>query len=487
MKLDKKLKESYNKQVSKPEDYQNLANNLNIKKTHHTFFRTLKISGLVAASLVGTFVLVVAGSFLISSIQTVDNFKSVKKARFSIYDTNLVKSATFKSLNNIEYTEEMENRTINENFVNSLNSFASNSFSKMEKNNNIAYSPLMFYTQLDLISCAVSDEETATQFDDALLINNASERQTNIYNAMRNNFFVNAQNKNTVQAKNAVFVHSEFGANEQFVNDMSVRNTEIYEMDFQNSQDVNKAVDWINQSVNEPGFIDSNYLEIKEDSALLFASTLYFDNSWSHKFKTEDTKEDDFYLADGTTIKTKFMNHVTYTHVNEYDEYISTYDNYSSGYSIQYFVPKDINDNIFNLLPSNFLDVSNEKNEDYAMVSLSLPKMELTCSSKLTDVAKDLGITNPYVFHSNHLKNAFRDGELLEYSYLNYSKQKTSISFSEDGTVVKSLTMTMGAAGKAAEPHRDGYKIELNQPFVYCIRDRSGLPLILGAVTNPTK
>ena len=113
--------------------------------------------------------------------------------------------------------------------------------------------------------------------------------------------------------------------------------------------------------------------------------------------------------------------------------------------------------------------------------------MELTCSSKLTDVAKDLGITNPYVFHSNHLKNAFRDGELLEYSYLNYSKQKTSISFSEDGTVVKSLTMTMGAAGKAAEPHRDGYKIELNQPFVCCIRDRSGLPLILGAVTNPTK
>ena len=102
MKLDKKLKESYNKQVSKPDDYQDLAHNLSIKKTHHTLFKSLKISGLVAASLVGIFVLVVAGSFLISSIQTVDNFKSVKKARFSIYDTNLVKSATFKSLNNIE-------------------------------------------------------------------------------------------------------------------------------------------------------------------------------------------------------------------------------------------------------------------------------------------------------------------------------------------------------------------------------------------------
>ena len=484
MKLDKKLKEAYNQKVSKPNGQEEVLEKVSIKKAHHVLVKSLKITGLVAASLVGILILSVGGWFLANSIHTVTNEKSVKKARFSIYDTNLLKTETFKMLNNISYTEEQENNPIDDSFIDKVNEFASNSFELSNKDDNLAYSPLMLYTQLDLISCAVSDDETKTQFDDALLIDSASSRKTNIYNAMRNNFFVNKERKNTVQAKNGVFVYDKFGAAEQFVTDLSERNAEVYELDFKKEKDVDQVADWINQSVNEPGFVDSDYFELQEDSAILFASTLYFDNSWSRKYKVEDTKVDKFYLSDGNTTDVKFMNHAYYGPLTDYDKYISLTDYYSSGYSIQYFVPKKVTDNIFDILPDNFLLNVDSANNMHT-ISLSLPKFSLTCDSKLTDIVKGLGITNPYVFRSNHLKNAFKEPEEIQYSYLVYTKQKTNVSFDEDGTVVKSLTFSMGAAGKAANPNNHAYEVQLNQPFVYCIRDRNNLPLVLGSVINP--
>ena len=479
MKLDKKLKESYNQQVSKPNGYQKVVDSVEIKKTHHTLFKSLKITAIVAASSVAALILVIGGSVLISSLHTVENVKSIKKARFSIYDTNLVKSETFKTLNSVEYTSELENRPIDAAFLANVNNFANNSFAKFNSAKNFAYSPLMLYTQLDLISCAVSDEETENQFNEALLNSNATFRQNNIYNAMRNNFFVDATNKNTVQTKNAVFVESNFGAKEQFVADLAKRNAEVYEMNFQKAEDVNQAVEWINQSVNEPGFVNAKYLEIKNDSALLFLSSLYFDNTWSQKYQAKDTKQDVFYLANDDTVTTNFMNHVYHGRYTEYDKYVSVTDFYSSHYSIQYFVPKDVKDNIFDLLPHEFLS---HADEEYATISLSLPKMELICETDLSNIVQELGITNPYVPYSNHLQSAFKE-EVL-YSYLNYTKQKTAVSFSEDGTVVKSIVISLGAAGKAAH-WGNGFDIVLNQPFVYCIRDRNNLPLLVGSVANP--
>ena len=54
----------------------------------------------------------------------------------------------------------------------------------------------------------------------------------------------------------------------------------------------------------------------------------------------------------------------------------------------------------------------------------------------------------------------------------------------EDGTVVKTVTFSVGNGGQSARPG-NGYEVTLNQPFVYTIKDRDGLPLVLGAVNNP--
>lgn len=481
MSLNKFLKTTYNSKVTVPHGYEEVADSVVVKSTHHSFFKALKLTGVVAASTVGAFVLAAAGSVIISLLEVHSRPESVQKARFSVYDANLIKTSTFQRLNTINYTAEQEKNPIDPDFKYGVNQFACDSFATLEKTENYAYSPLMLYTQLDLISCAVSDKETMDQFD-SVLSGDAPLRKTGIAASMRNNFFANEERKSTVQAKNAVFLEEEFGAKDQFVQDMTERNAEVFEMDFQNSEDVGKACQWANASVNQPGFLKADDLKIEEDSAMLFLSTLYFDNAWSDRFVKEDTKPDDFHLLDGTTVTKDFMNHVTYAGFTDQVTYVSVTDTYKSNYSIQYFVPKNVKDNIFELLPKDFLF---KQDQERKTVSLSLPKMSLTCESDLSKMVQDLGITNPYVKRSNHLKNAFRRSDELEYSYLNYTKQKTNVSFDEDGTIVKSITISLGATATSAGPGDDGYHVELNQPFVYCIRDPMGLPLVVGSVLNP--
>lgn len=482
MSLNQLLKKAYNSKVTVPHGYEEVADSVVVRSTHHSFFKALKLTGVVAASTFGALVLVAAGSVIISSLEINSSPESVQKARFSVYDANLIKTSTFQRLNTINYTAEQEKNPIDPDFKYGVEQFACDSFATVDKTKNYAYSPLMLYTQLDLISCAASDQETMDQFN-SVLSGDTSLRKTGVATAMRNNFFANDKEKCTVQAKNAVFLEEEFGAKDQFVQDMTDRNAEVFDMDFQNPEDVGRACEWANASVNQPGFLKAKDLEIKEDSAMLFLSSLYFDNTWSSKFMKEDTKPDDFHLLDGSTVQKDFMNHISYAGFTDQITYVSVTDTYKSDYSIQYFVPKNVKDNIFDLLPSDFLFKADQERE---IVSLSLPKMSLTCESDLSQMVKDLGITNPYVEKSNHLKNAFRRGDELEYSYLNYTKQKTSVSFDEDGTVVKSITFSLGAVGDAAVgPGDNGYHVQLNQPFVYCIRDPKGLPLIVGSVLNP--
>ena len=118
MSFKNKLKEAYSNKVTAPKGYQELNNKVEIKKTHHNAFKTVKWVSIGSLSLVGTFVLVVASVAIFSNMHIKENIAdSVKKARFSMYDTNLLESETFKHLNSITYDLEKKNEPISKDFV----------------------------------------------------------------------------------------------------------------------------------------------------------------------------------------------------------------------------------------------------------------------------------------------------------------------------------------------------------------------------------
>jgi len=489
MSFKNKLKEAYSNKVTAPKGYQELNNKVEIKKTHHNAFKTIKWVSIGSLSLVGTFVLVIASVAIFSSMQIHESVAdSVKKARFSMYDTNLLESETFKRLNNITYDEEKKNEPISEDFVTYVNKFSEKTYQGFNKSSNFAYSPLMAYTQMDLISLALSDDEAIAEVNAALGTNDMEFRGTNVYNAMLNNSYADKKEKSTVQAKNAVFYdpyRPRSDIKQEFLTGLTSRRAEVYNVSYDSDRDINSILQWIDESVNEKGFFSKDDLDLDNNpnkySFMMFVSSLYFDNSWSSKYVAKDTKDDIFYLSNGETVTAKFMNHAIYNEYRDFGDYVSVKDDYRYGYSVEYFVPKKIEDNIFDVLPNDFL--TKEVEVKRAPISLSVPKLDTTCKSEITDIIKGAGIQKMYDETGNCLLNAC-ETPTFEFSWVKCTKQKTSVSFDEDGTVVKTVTFSVGNGGVSARPG-NGYEVTLNQPFVYTIKDRDGLPLVLGAVNNP--
>ena len=490
MSLKNKLKEAYSNKVTAPKGYQELNNKIEIKKTHHNAFKTIKWVSIGSLSLVGTFVLVIASVAIFSSMQIHESIAdSVKKARFSMYDTNLLESETFKHLNNITYDQEKKNEPISEDFVTYVNSFTEKTYQGFNKSSNFAYSPLMAYTQMDLISLALSDNEAIAEVNTALGTSDMEFRGTNVYNAMLNNSYANKEYKSTVQTKNAVFYdpyRAESEINQNFLTGLTSRHAEAYSVSYNLDKDINNILKWIDESVNENGFLSRDDLDIDKYTFMMFVSSLYFDNSWSNKYVAKDTRDDTFHLSNGETVTTKFMNHVIHNEYCDFGDYVSVKDDYRFGYYVEYFVPKKLEDNIFDVLPNDFL--TKEVEAKRAPISLSVPKLDMTCKGDITDIIKGTGIQKMYEYKPGHhyIDNACETPNFEDASYVKCTKQKTSVSFDEDGTVVKSITFSLGNGMDSYHPS-NGYEVVLNQPFVYCIKDRDGLPLVLGAVNNPVE
>ena len=488
MSFKNKLKEAYSNKVTTPRGYQELNNKVEIKKTHHNAFKTIKWVSIGTLSLVGTFVLVVASVAIFSSMQIHESIAdSVKKARFSMYDTNLLESETFKHLNNITYDQEKKNEPISEDFVTYVNSFTEKTYQGFDKTSNFAYSPLMAYTQMDLISLALSDDEAIAEVNAALGTSDIELRGTNVRNAMLNNSYANKEYKSTVQTKNAVFYdpyRTESEINQNFLTGLTARRAEAYSVSYNLDKDIDNILKWIDESVNENGFLSRDDLDIDKYTFMIFVSSLYFDNSWSNKYVAKDTRDDTFHLSNGETVTTKFMNHVIHNEYCDFGDYVSVKDDYRFGYYVEYFVPKKLEDNIFDVLPNDFL--TKEVEPRHAPISLSVPKLDMTCKGDITDIIKGTGIQKMYEYKPGHhyIDNACETPNFDDASYVKCTKQKTSVSFDEDGTVVKSITFSV-ANGTDSMPFNNGYQVTLNQPFIYCIKDRDGLPLVLGAVNNP--
>ena len=489
MSFKNKLKEAYSNKVTAPKGYQEFNNKVEIKKTHHNAFKTVKWVSIGSLSLVGTFVLVVASVAIFSNMRINENFAdSVKKARFSMYDTNLLESETFKRLNNITYDEEKKNEPISEDFVTYVNKFGEKTYQGFDKSSNFAYSPLMAYTQMDLISLALSDDEAIAEVNAALGTSDTTLRGTNVYRAMLNNSYANKQSKSTVQAKNAVFYdpyRAESEISQTFLAGLTARRAEAYSMSYDLDNDINNILQWIDESVNADRFFSKDDLDIDKDTFLLFVSSLYFDNAWQNKYVAKDTEDDNFYLNNDETITTKFMNHVIVSEYRDFGNYVSVKDGYRYGYYVEYFVPKKIEDNIFDVLPNDFLTKETEEKK-YGPISLSVPKLDMTCKCEITDIIKGAGIQKMYEYKSGHsyLDNACETPNFEDASWVKCTKQKTSVSFDEDGTIVRTVTFSVGNGTDSYHPS-NGYAIRLNQPFVYVIKDSNGLPLVLGAVNNP--
>ena len=423
-----------------------------------------------------------------------ESVKEYKKS-YRMNEIRVAEQNTFRKLNNVAFPNGQDPVRSN---ISDLEKEAYANFSNKtyhaivdtSKKDNMSYATVGLYSLLNEMVGA-SSRASLTEDLNALLGMDEESRETFYAKLMKANSF--ASEDSTIQLKNGAFFDNFLGYSQNYVDYLTRLYCEAYVLDY--STEAGKMVEWVNQAVNSDGFIDTNFLELTEDSELYLFTTLYFKNMWANKYLEKNNIEDNFYLNDGSVVKTTFMKHSYMTDsYYDYDKYISLTDYYKGGTaSITYLIPKDSKDNIFeltknvNIFEEDETKIVRDDNEypETFMVNLTTPKFTLKTDLNFRSSLANLGFEDMFDSNIDSFSKAFDDPKLSQYNiYLSVIKQRNEVEFNEDGTIVKSVSMA-SMAKEYAMRIGNTLDVNLNQPFIYIIRDINGTPIFVGHVDNP--
>ena len=505
----RKLKESYRQEVVEPKDNGALSKHLGIATSEKPkrYVNPGKIIGRVAIA--ASLLVVIGGpiALYVGMHTQVKTHSQMKKRRYRAADISSLRASTVKALNAISYNDgPFALQAVDATFKDNVNSFAFALQKQFKEKQTYLYSPYTAYLNLDLISLA--SQGPVLEQANAILGSQAN-RDSNITKAMLTNFY--SGDEGSTHTYQGAFFREGWNLKEGYVDKLSSRRAEVYSLDM--DKDLEAIPSWANAKVKADMLKTKDLDYDPSQTMAYYFSILDFDGKWNWSYNDSKTHKRDFTSLDGKVSKLDFMSHdISFIDpenafangrsnvgVYDYGDYISAYDYYSNGYSIQYLTPNEVGKDIFALLdgvnffeedPDKFYTKVHPSNPEVKQwhtnvlqsVSFIMPKFSFASLTDLTPKIKALGLSGFY----EDLHNSLSGG--IDFNpnggAIAFTKQANSIEFSEDGTIAKSITFSSGYGAAAPGVLANSLVITLDEAFVYVIRDPNGLPLFVGAFNN---
>ena len=250
------------------------------------------------------------------------------------------------------------------------------------------------------------------------------------------------------------------------------------------SDALNKALqNWLNEQTGGLLKEQAGEIELKDDTVLALATTLYYKARWDWEFFDGNNKEEPFHAPNGD-LTCEFM--------------------HQSGSSTYYWgekfsaVPKALieSGSMWLILPDegvtpeallqeqelyDFLSAGHEWSKSkFLVVNLGLPKFDVDSSLDLREGLKSLGIQDAFDPDRSDFTPIVKDIEGL---FLSQAKHAARVTVDEEGCTATAFTV-MAAAGSAMPPD-DEVDFQLDRPFLFVLTNRDGLPLFVGVVNTP--
>ena len=235
---------------------------------------------------------------------------------------------------------------------------------------------------------------------------------------------------------------------------------------------------------NTAGLIKKTGVQVTGDTALVLQNALLFAAQWDTPFKAEDTREDTFTRADGSTTQTKFMNDtrtIPYAYGQDWAAVRLGYQGGEldgQGLAMDVVLPNQ-GTSPADLPPATWAQASAALDQaaagpDQNEVKIALPKLDLTSGPvELLEMLKALG-----------LDTSSLDGIALGLS-ISQVVQQVRLLVDEEGTVAAALTevgLTAGAAPDQSKP----IDFVVDHPYVLRLRDlATGTTLVQAAIMDP--
>lgn len=220
------------------------------------------------------------------------------------------------------------------------------------------------------------------------------------------------------------------------------------------------------------------------DFVALLINAVYFKGNWLYEFNPEDTQDEIFTLADGSTIQTKMMNQKTdlqYYRSNEVVMADLPYGN--SLYRMTVLMPASDTTGLAGFIQQNLTEANMQQwlagLQETGGVKVKLPKFSMKYKKKLNRILIDMGMGIAFSSLADFSNLSDTGAEISEV------KHKAAITVDEEGTEAAAVT-SVGFGIVSANPI--GPHIYLDRPFILLIRENvSGTILFMGQVFNPSK
>ncbi len=303
-----------------------------------------------------------------------------------------------------------------------------------------------------------------------LSVNNVKDR-IGIANAL----FINNIYKKEINKEYKDLLESRYGA-------------ELIYDDFNGPKTVNN---WVNKKTFK--MIPKTLDNLDNSNILVIVNTIAIDLEWKKAFEKDNTRKQDFTLADGSKMDSAMMhesNDVSYIKSDKAQGIIKDYKSYDEESNLEYIaiLPNgDINEYINNFDNEEFEKLLNSRiysDGKGLIVNYALPKYTYDFDYKnFKNDLISLGMVSAFGNKAN-----FSDISETVGMYVDQAIHKTHIEVSEKGTKAAAVTAITTKEFSAAVGDPTVINITFDKPFIYIIKDRRYQNIwFFGVVYKPMK
>jgi serpin B len=273
---------------------------------------------------------------------------------------------------------------------------------------------------------------------------------------------------------------------------------EMTALDFARPDATKRINDWVKKSTG--GMIDRIVEQINPLDILFLINAIYFKGKWTDRFKTEDTRDRDFTLDDGTTKKVPMMHQdgkYRYFRGEGFQAVSLPYG--AKRMSMYVFLPDRTQAEEFPVPPGPasdsgkgtqmFLDKLTSENWETWMGQfrdfkgdVTLPKFRLEYEASLNVALKTLGMG---IAFDPAEADFTRMVKTKAGAHISEVKHKAVVEVNEEGTEAAAVT-SVRMALTAMPPPEERFSMIVDHPFFLAIRDnQTGMLLFTGIVRDP--
>jgi serine protease inhibitor len=372
-------------------------------------------------------------------------------------------------------------------FAAASNTLGMNLLREMRKGDagNIVFSPLSVQLALGM-TLNGAEGATAAQMRDAMALGAMPLGDANMSARWLINSLAQADESVELSLADSIWLERGLALNPDFA--AACRDNygaEVTETNLTSRFALKQMDDWVKAKTNGriKSIIDP---PVDDATALILLNAVYFKAAWERPFDKEDTRDDDFTLANGDVMQVKMMRQSSGWDYQENDSFQAVRMAYGDEerYGMCVFLPREGMgiDGLMDVLAKR--DWGAWMDEFYGMEGLvGLPRFKAEFGVKLNDPLKALGMRDAFLPDKAQFTKMITAPSPL---CIGLVMHKAFIEVNEAGTEAAAVTAVHGWATAAPGEEPKTFSMIARRPFLYAITDsETGAILFLGVVEKP--